>query len=50
MFSAGLIILAVIRSVLSIVLTSRTGHLLDEVTNKHILRLCRFGAGKHSFA
>jgi len=34
--SAGLIILAVITSVLSIVLTSRVGHLLDEVTSKYI--------------
>ena len=34
--AAGLIILAVITSVLSIVLTSRVGHLLDEVANKYI--------------
>jgi len=34
--AAGLIILAVITSVLSIVLTSRVGHLLSEVTNKYI--------------
>jgi adenylate cyclase len=34
--AAGLIILALITSVLSIVLTSRVGHLLDEVANKYI--------------
>ncbi len=34
--AAGLIMLAVITSVLSIALTSRVGHLLDEVTNKYI--------------
>jgi Tar ligand binding domain homologue len=34
--AAGLIILAVITSVLSIALTSRVAHLLDEVTNKYI--------------
>lgn len=34
--AAGLIILAVITSVLSIVLAGRVGHLLDEVTNRYI--------------
>src|SRR5215470_11883801 len=34
--AAGLIVLAVITSVLSIVLTSRVAHLFDEVTNKYI--------------
>ena len=34
--AAGLIMLAAITSVLSIVMTSRVGHLLDEVTNKYI--------------
>src|SRR5215475_9901483 len=34
--AAGLIVLAVITSVLSIVLTSRVAHLFDEVTSKYI--------------
>ena len=34
--AAGLIVLAVITSVLSIVLTSRVAHLFDEVTNRYI--------------
>ena len=34
--AAGLIVLAVITSALSIVLTSRVGHLIDEVTSKYI--------------
>src|SRR5215470_16319440 len=34
--AAGLIVLAVITSALSIVLASRVGHLIDEVTSKYI--------------
>ena len=34
--AAGMIILAVITSVLSMALASRVGHLLDELTNRYI--------------
>jgi len=34
--AAGLIVLAVIASLLSMVLASRVGHLLDELTNRYI--------------
>ena len=34
--AAGLIVLAVITSILSMVLAGRVGHLLDELTNKYI--------------
>src|SRR5215475_13638888 len=34
--AAGLIILAVITSILSMLLAGRVGHLLDELTNKYI--------------
>ena len=34
--ATGMIILAVITSVMSMVLASRVGHLLDELTNRYI--------------
>jgi hypothetical protein len=34
--AAGLIVLAVIASLLSMVLASRVGHLLDKLTNRYI--------------
>src|ERR1700754_3728363 len=35
--AAGLIVLAVITSLLSMVMASRVGHLLDELTNRYIV-------------
>jgi len=34
--AAGLIVLAVITSILSMVMAARVGHLLDELTNRYV--------------